>query len=142
MFGFLISAEVNDDSVKVKTLMDMALQKYASLPEAQLKLSIANDFDKDYCDVDTYYVTFVYRELEDFLFSLETTKHDGIAPTLSVSGRGKYAGIMIQATTDGDWYSNVSGGVAYQPTGGARSMAKIMEKKFGVTDMTKRLAGL
>lgn len=139
MFGFLIGAEVNDDAVKLKTLIDMAIAKYAGLDEAHLKAAVAKDFDKDHCHIDTHRVSFAYPDFEEFLFSLEATQHPGIAKSVTVMGRAKYAGFMVHGNAEGSWFCTAKGGIRYQPTGGARSMAKLMAKKYRIADMTKRL---
>jgi hypothetical protein len=60
---------------------------------------------------------------------------------LAVTGSGRYAGFMLFASTDGLWRCSVSDGLAYSATGGAKKLAQLMEKKFGIRDMTARMAG-
>jgi hypothetical protein len=138
MFGFLIGAEVNDDAVKLKTLIDMARAKYAAMADGELRTAVATEFDKNHYRLESEAVTFVYPELEEFLITLDSKPQSTGPRSVSALGRGRYAGVMIQVMPDGDWFCVVKGGMAYEPTGGARKIARVLTKKYGVQDMIKR----
>ncbi len=141
MFGFLIGGEVNDDAVKLKTFTDMALNKYGNLPTDELGPAIKGDFDKDCYHIDMYTVNFRFKEIEEFLFSLESRAEEGKARTLTVFGNRKYAGFMLQVVDGENWHCSVSDGIGYRATGGAKKLAPIMKKKFGIRDFTKFMKG-
>ena len=137
MFDFLIRGEVSDDAVRVRTLMQLALNKYGTAAQDELTAQIRSDFEITHCDADRYRVTFCYKELEEFLFSFDVSRSSDAERTLSASGRGKYAGIGIYANTKGDWFCTVERGVSFQPTRAAKVLAKTLAKKYGVSDMTE-----
>lgn len=138
MFGFLISGEVNDDAVRLKTFVDMALNKYAYLEEySDLKSAVEANFDKRARHTDAQQVSFVYPELTEFQFCLDSSKFDKPMFPLNVIGRGKYSGFMLTVIEAEKWNCSVSDGISYKATGGAKKLASIMEKKFDVLDMSK-----
>jgi hypothetical protein len=47
---------------------------------------------------------------------------------------------MLVVSDERRWHCSVSDGMAYSATAGAKKLAQLMDKKFGVRDMTKRIA--
>ena len=113
MFGFLIGNEVNDDAVALKKLTDMALNKYAALRYDDLAESVSRDFDEKHHHIDPHNVCFTFRELEGFQFCIKKSYREGAFNDISVFGRGKYAGILLQVTGGTNWSSSVTDGMAY-----------------------------
>lgn len=139
MFGFLIKGEVNDDAVRLKALADQAMAKYMPMTREQLKEAVHRDFPADLHHIDDFSVNFVFPDLGEFLFMLDTGRgKDDDDRFLSVQGRGKYAGFMLHASRD-NWHCSVSDGIAYRATGGAKKLVQLMESKFGILDMSKLL---
>ena len=141
MFGFLIGGMVNDDAVKLKTFIDMALNKFGALSTAELGAAIEKEFDKEHCHVDMHTVNFQFKELEDFLFAFDSFVEEGKPRALTAHGRGKFAGFMLQVVDGDKWLCSVSDGIAYRATGGAKKLVQVMQKKFGVQDFTKLMKG-
>lgn len=137
MFGFLIKGEVNDDAVKLKTFAEMAVKKYANVSFNEAKKIVESDFMESARYIDSNQCNFYYEELPEFQFSLDRGL-DEVPLTLSVFGKGKYAGFMLQAIKGGDtWQCSTHDGIAYRATGGAKKLAQTMEKKFGFRDFSK-----
>jgi len=137
MFDFLIRGEINDDAVRVMTLMQLAMTKYGTAARDELTAQIRSDFESTHCDADSYRVTFCYKELEEFLFSFDIADPSDRERTLSACGRGKYTGINIYAGSKNDWFCTVEGGIGFHPTRGAKVLAKALAKKYGIPDMTQ-----
>lgn len=141
VFGFLIKGEVNDDAVRLKQIVDQALNKYGHLDQLELEETLRRDFPSDHLFIGRDDATFVHPNIEYFPCHLMVEPKDADARwSLSVHGRGKYAGFLLHASTRG-WHCSVSDGIAYRATGGARKLARTMCKKFDVTDMDKLLKG-
>ena len=136
MFGFLISGEVNDDAVALKKLTDMAINKYADLHDKQLDEAISHNFDESHRSIEARNINFVFNELEDFLFSLDISPSESATHNLSIFGRGKYAGFLLQVGEGSNWQCSASDGAAYRATGGARKLVKVLIKKYGITDFS------
>lgn len=141
MFGFLIGGVVNDDAVKLKTFTDMALNKYRALSTAELGAEIEKEFDEEHFHVGTHTVNFRFKELEYFLFMFESFMEEEKPRNLTVVGKGRYAGFMLQVVDGDKWFCSVSDGIAYRATGGAKKLVQVMEKKFGVQNFTKLMKG-
>ena len=45
MFGFLIGGIVNDDAVRLKTMIDIVINKYGNLPIAEIADIVSKDID-------------------------------------------------------------------------------------------------
>ena len=137
MFGFLINAEVNDDAIAVKKFVELALNKYASLPRIQLIKRISNDFDENHRYIDGSNIRFVFAELKYFQFNFHNPLGDEDFHGLSATGEGKYAGFRLHVANGKDWHCSVKDGIAYRATGGAKRLAKIMHDKYGIIDIGK-----
>lgn len=140
LFGFLIRGEVNDDAVRLKALVDQVVAKYMSLTHEELMEVVPRDFPAElYHAVENDDVmNFTFPDVKEFLFMLHTS--EGNNNSLTAIGRGKYAGFTLY-TSDSPWFCSVEDGITYRATGGAKMLAKLMAKKFGISDMTKILAG-
>lgn len=137
-FSFLIGGIVNDDAVRLKTYCDLVVGRYLSLSVSDLHAAIGRDFpgERSYCDQKT--TSFAFADLKHFRFSIDHWDQDNRPKTLSVVGHGQYAGYMLQGFDGGtSWASLVSDGIAYRATGGAKKLARVMEKKFSVRDNSK-----
>ncbi|MDP7546243.1 MAG: hypothetical protein QGF20_03035 [Alphaproteobacteria bacterium] len=142
VFGFLISGAVNDDAVKLKTFTDMALSKFGGLSAAEQSDAIEKEFNKEHCHVDLHEANFRFKELDDFLFSFSESFEPGKPRSLSVHGKGRYMGFMLQVINGGSWSCSVSDGIAYSATGGAKKLQQVMKKKFGVRNFDKLMKGM
>ena len=138
MFGFLINSVVNDDAVRLKTFVDLALYKYAKIQTYKnLQEKIEADFDENARYTDNHQVSFVFPAFVDFQFCFDSIKLDKSIFPLNVIGRGKYAGFMLTVVDEKRWNSSVSDGIVYRATGGAKKLASVLEKKFSIGDMSK-----
>jgi len=141
LFGFLIGGEVNDDAVALKKLTDMAINKYAALEYDQLVEAISHDFDEEHRYIDSSDINFVYKELEEFQFSIRKSYSSEEFNDLSAFGLGKYAGVMLQVINGLDWHCSVSDGIAYSATGGAKKLVKVLESKYDIRDISDAMKG-
>jgi hypothetical protein len=141
MFGFLIGGEVNDDAVALKKLTDMVMNKYAALEHDQLIEAISRDFDEEHRYIDSNDINFFFKELEEFQFGFRKSYGNEAINDLSIFGRGKYAGVLLQVTDGKNWYCSVSDGIAYRATGGAKKLVKVLEKKFDIQDISNVMKG-
>ena len=139
MFGFLINGEVNDEAVRLKAMTDHVLKKYFPLTCEKLTEVVILEFPGEQHYIDAHFINFVVPELAHFCFMTTIgPSPDSIGKQLSVLGRGKFAGFVLFPTLD-NWFCNVSDGIEYRATGGAKKLAKMMQKKYGVRDMSDRL---
>lgn len=138
MFAFLIKKEVNDDAVRLKLLCDKALNDYLLVPYDEA-LNLARDRFQSrsfYLSSDEF--GFVFAELPEFQFA--RSRNFPFGDCLFATGRGKYHGFQLWIKSDGqDCMCSVYDGVSSSATGGARKLAKLMEKKYNVQDITKML---
>lgn len=137
MFGFLITGEVNDDAVRLKTMTDLALSRYLPHTIDELRDLMAHDFTEKEYRIDFHdNVTWTFPDLPMFQFTFDTRRFSGeIERGLTVIGMGKYAGFTLHATSK-NWICSVSNGLTYRATGGARKLARLMVKKFDVSNTT------
>ncbi len=133
-FSALIKNEVNDDAVKLKTLTDLAVAKYLPMSDEELKAVLPLDFPGDHYAIDFDTATFVFPDMSDFSFNLSETMG---AKSLVVLGTGRYAGFSL-FVSDGARYCGARGTNATSATGGAKKLALLMEKKFGIQDMMSK----
>ncbi len=127
---------MNDDAVALKKLTDMVMNKYSALEHDQLAEAISSDFGEEYRYIDSNDVTFVFKELEEFQFGLKKSFSSEAINDLSIFGRGKYAGVMLQVIDGHNWYCSVSDGIAYRATGGAKKLVKVLERKYDIRELT------
>jgi hypothetical protein len=137
MFGFLIAGEVNDDAVALKQLTDMAVNKYANLSKKELIAAVSHDFDEYHRHIDFNAVSFTFRELSEFRFSLDLLSADRPPYALTVSGNAKYLGFMLSSPPKSKWACSWSHGIGYRATAGAKKLVKVMDRKFDILDTSK-----
>lgn len=117
--------------------MEQSVNKYAKLSFAEAKHAVERDFEEKARYVDRSQCNFIYAEFPEFTFSLMQML-DGEPLALVAHGSGKYAGFLLNSANVGKgWHCSVMDGIAYRATGGAKKMADVMAKKYGVTDTTR-----
>jgi hypothetical protein len=134
----LIKSVVNDDAVKLKTVTDLVVAKYLPMSPEQLQTALATDFP-DHHDIDGSTMAFWFSDMPEISFMLLAVG-DG-ANGLSVVGRDRYAGFRLFVSHELRWHCSVRDGIGYAATAGARKLAQLMERRFGVRDITRFLAG-
>lgn len=131
-----IRSEVGLDAVKLMKLTDVALTKYLPMPEDALMATLPQDFPSDCYGLDLDAVTFVYPNMSDFYFTL--SENTG-SKSLCVTGRRRYAGFTLFAPDHGHWHCYAQEGIAQAATS-AKTLAELIEKKFGIRDMSNALS--
>ncbi|MCL5668515.1 MAG: hypothetical protein M1392_00605 [Gammaproteobacteria bacterium] len=135
--GFSVGGDVNDvAAVALKKLTDMVLKKYVALPHDQLTEAISRDFDARNRCIVTDYMHFVFAELPEFQFNLGSPIREDECHDLSVIGRGKYVGFMLQVANGSNWVCSANDGISYRATSGARKLVELMNKKYGISDFS------
>lgn len=135
MFGFIVKSEVNDDAVRLKMVIDRSLSKYGNLSADELKIRIEKDYPPPSSYIGDREINFTTPDADNFLFSFDLFREPF---SFSAHGRGKYAGFMLIAS-DGRFSCSASDGLTYSATGGAKTLAKTMVKKYGALDIDKAL---
>ena len=142
MFGFLYKGIVNDDAVTLRNLVNRVMQEYASLSSAELKDAIARDFDDPYKLITDHEVFFTYAELPEFDIGFRRLRDDDDAHDISVIAKGKYTGFQLQAFGSGDVQCWAIGGATFRVTGPAKYLAKTMQQKYGIDDVSRDMKQL
>lgn len=142
MFDWLIGSEVNDDAIRLMLFADITLKKYSELSFTDIAERISHEFPAESIFIDKNNANFIYPEIPDFQFSFDAHMLKEGRCSLSIHGRGRYAGLFLQTSDGGkEWIGSAEDGIAIAATGGARKMIKVLEKKFGVCDMEKLMRG-
>lgn len=134
MFGFLIGREVNDDAVRLDSLVYRITKNYMQLVPSALIERVKQDFDVYHRGIGDDAVSIMFPESETFLFHIYTK--GTFAGELQCLGQGKYAGFNLHWTPSRKTV-NVMDSLSYRATGGAKKLADMMAKKFGYTDISK-----
>jgi len=132
-FSAIVKTEVNDDAAELMTLTDLALTKYLLLSEDELMAALQLDFPSGHYGFDLDALTFVFPNMSDFYFTL--SENTG-SKSLCVTGRRKYAGFTLFVPDRGYWHCSAWEGIAHSETGGAKALAQLIEKKFGIRDIS------
>lgn len=136
MFGFLIGSEVNDDAIALKKLVDISINKYSTMKFKDITKSISQNFNDECYSITFNSADFYFKELEEFSFSIMKSNNDASPHGLSVSGRGKYAGFMLQVSDESIWHCSALDRINFSVTGGSKKLVKILEKKYGIKDIS------
>lgn len=135
--GFAIKGEVNDRAVQLKTLVDMA-KRYLDLPTDALNAAVQRDFPGQQSAVENDCATFVYPDAPEFQFYINHTDLEASKRSLMVRGRGELTGYVLHVNDGGtNWFSVASDGPLTSATGAARKLAKTMQTKFGIDDLSR-----
>lgn len=134
MFGVFSGGEINDDAVALKKLIDLSLSRYASLDESRRRGVIKEDFGDDHFSDDGQNITFVYPELEDFVFCFIKLHSNDDCNELSVFGRAKYEGFHLVSSKSSSWSCSADDGIVNPATGKAKKLAKLFSKKYSITN--------
>ena len=133
--SFAISADINDFAVRLKTLTDLVVSKYISLPPRSLEQAISADFGADWSSIDATHAVFAFKDVPQFTFTLGGVDKEASARFLTVQGKGELAGYNLHGY-DGakHWFSATRNNMSYDATGAAKTLAKTMQSKFGIVD--------
>jgi len=142
MFGWLFKNEVNDDAVRLKTLADIAASKYCRLSLEDACVAIKGDFSVQLRHTDRSSCLFVFKDLPDFFFNLHLNHLQPGTLDLGAHGEGKYAGFLLQTHDGGARWSCLASGFKRKETDGAKKMAELLEKKFGIINFSESMAQL
>ena len=142
MFGFLYKGIVNDDAVTLRNLVNKSIKKYSGLSPSDIRRAVAVDFVEPYKLIDEHQVFFTYEELPEFDIGYTRLKDDAEFQELSVIGKGKYTGFQLHAQSESDMNCWAISGAAYRVSGAAKSLAKTMERKYGVDDFSRDMKQL
>lgn len=141
MFGFLINSEVNDDSVKLKTYLDLVLTRYSGLEQKELYNKVKDDFPSQFVHCDDRQINFTFSDFCIFKFVLDFDPLFVQDANLHVTvfGYDKYFGFMLQ--TNGKISTcSVTDSLSSKSTFAAKKLAKIFARKFGVEDVSDLLS--
>ena len=132
LFYFFINNEVNEDAANLAAITELVFSRYCNLKYSKLEKALANDFLNCQVYIDKDGANFYYKKLPYFQFLLSMTPNKEKLPLfLSVLGKGKYAGFGLHVN-DQHWSYSVKDAILFNATGGAKKLAKIMNKKYGV----------
>lgn len=128
-----VESDVNDDAMKLMTLIDVALTRYLPMSEDELMEALPADFPPDHFSFDLDALTFVFPKLPNFYFTL--SENMGLK-SLCVTGRRHYTGFTLFVPARGHWHCSAE----RQPSGtgrsGAAALAQLIESKFGIRDIS------
>ncbi len=137
MFGFLIKSEVNDDAVRLKTIVDDLVARYGKLHTNERPAALNRDFPGN-VHADEYNVTIQIARLNYFSFTYALSATPMDPDTIMVTGLGKYAGFMMFASPRAA-HCEASDGILTRSTAGAKKLARTLDKKFGISDLTAEM---
>lgn len=129
MFG---SGKINDDAVKLKTLIDVALNKYGNLPIKQLAEAAKNEFDYS-TTLSSKDIIFRFKELDSFMFYFSESTDDNKKSSLVVTGTRKYQNFSLSACKE-FWSCCTMDRGYHRTTSKAKKLMKVMVEKFDVRD--------
>jgi hypothetical protein len=135
-FGPSVETEVDEDALKLMTLIDVALTRYLPMSEDELMAALPADFTPDHYSFDLDALTFVFPTLPNFYFTLSENMG---SISLCVTGRRYYTGFTLFVPAHGRWHCS-SGGAASDPgRSGTSALAQLIERKFGIRDISSTL---
>ncbi len=133
--SFAIKSEANDHAVRLKTLTEMAA-RYLDLPADTLREVLARDFSASQISGDSF--GFVYRTSPEFEFRISGIGKEKSARSIMVMGRGELTGYTLYGNDGGTlWFSVASDGPFSVATGAAMKLAKTMQAKFDIDDLSR-----
>lgn len=130
-----VKSDVTDDAVKLMTLIDVALTRYLPMSEDELMAALPADFPTDHYSFDLDALTFVFPRLPHFYFTM--SENMGLK-SLCVTGRRHYAGFTLFVPTRGRWHCS-AGGAASDTGRSGTALAQLIERKFGIRDISSTL---
>jgi hypothetical protein len=138
MFGFLIGNEVRDDAVRLKMLADKVCEEILPLTHEKRSKYVELNFIQK--DIGEDGQSFLFSQLPTFIFDLRSSPT--FSEQLMIRGVGKYAGFSMACFADGKTHCSATDGIGYVATGGAKKLASVMSKKFGILDVSRYLQGI
>lgn len=136
--GVGIKGVSSDHAVRLKTLMDLVVSKYLDMPTDELSSAIQRDFPSGQSAVENYTVTFVFSGTPEFQFYLDRTNELRALRNVRAMGRGELTGFTLFVNDGAErWFSLAKDGVFSAATGAAKALAKAMEKKYGIDDLSR-----
>lgn len=140
MFNFLIGSEVNDESVRLKAAVDRLEQECLGLSYDDAKAWVSRVYpDNNIAEPHRHEVIFRDPSLRHFQADIDRQSRaaEGRLP-LHVHGYGPYSGFML-VVEDGEKRSSHSPGMNGPATGAAKKLTRLLAKKFGYQDISRRL---
>lgn len=131
-----VKSETNDDAIKLMTLTDVALTKYLSMSEGDLKAALPLDFPSGHYGFDLDAATFVFPNLSDFYFTI--SENSG-SKSLCITGRSRYAGFTLFVPLRGHWHCLATERNGRSAPSGGKALAQLLEKKFGIRNLSADL---
>lgn len=120
-------------------LMDLAPQiadRYCRLDLAAAREKIHADFADAPRRIDEHLCRFSRADFPQFEFSLHIgLSRDRLA--LSVHGRDRYQGFMLQTVDGQRWYASVSDGITYRAAAEAPTLLAVVEARYEVRNMDR-----
>lgn len=139
MFGFLYRGLVNDDAVLLGALVERAVHDYADLTPTEVRNAVDRDFADPNKKIDRHQVFFTYTELPEMDIGFPRLSDDDDVHDLSVIGKGKYTGFYLQVFGADNVHCFAINGKTFRATGPAKSLAKTMERKFGIDNVSREM---
>ena len=132
--SFAIKEQASDSAVRLKTLAGMA-SRYLAMPSDELAQALVRDFQAPAHGDST---GFDYPEAPEFHFIISGIDKDAAKRSLMVIGRGELRGYTLHCNDGGQrWFSVVANSPFSEATGAAKKLAKTMQSKFGVEDLSR-----
>jgi hypothetical protein len=119
--------------------MDLAPQiaaRYCCLDLATARERIQADFADGPRRIDEHMCRFARADFPQFEFSL----HIGLSCdrlALSIHGRDRYQGFMLQTIDGRHWQASVSDGLSYRAAAGAPALLAVVEDRYDVRNMDR-----
>lgn len=132
----IVNSDVNGDAVKLMTLIDVALTQYLPMSEDELMAALPAHFPPDHYSFDLDALTFVFPKLPNFYFTV--SENTGLK-SLCITGRRQYAGFTLFIPARGHWHCSAGGSSSDTGKTAARALAQLLERKFGIRDISSDL---
>jgi len=126
-------SDTNTDATSLMSLTDLVLTKYLPMSESDLKTTLPTDFPRGNYGFDLDAVTFVFPRLSEFYFTI--SENCG-SKSLCVTGRRQYAGFTLFVPARGHWHCLATGGAGRSKDSEAEALAQLLEKKFGIRNLS------
>jgi len=135
MFGLFSGGIVKEDASALKRFTDMVKNRYVKETIEETIELIQRDFvdPLPLVEDDGSRINFTFKELPDFLFSINTF---GSKLELSVFGTGRYTGFAMFAN-DEAWAVDASDMAITQATSGAKKLASTLCSMYNINDYSR-----
>jgi hypothetical protein len=111
-------------------------ERYCRLDLAAAREKIHADFADAPRRIDEHLCRFSRADFPQFEFSLHIgLSRDRLA--LSVHGRDRYQGFMLQTVDGQRWYASVSDGITYRAAAEAPTLLAVVEARYEVRNMDR-----